>query len=145
MTHHYSDDDLTLYSNTLIVEKYGWEMIEKLLKQDMQFVRSHVLVAQETAKGERPVTFDQISQFNTVRFVAPDDLDGLSARTGRVLVGPGVAHRQRVVDGRIGAGGRRGLVASLGGLAGGERQQKEHEPLQWDLGRGGWTRFIFLS
>ena len=49
-------------------------MIEKLLKQDMQFVRSHVLVAQETAKGERPVTFDQISQFNKVRFVAPDDL-----------------------------------------------------------------------
>lgn len=68
------DDDLTLYSNTLIVEKYGWGMMEKLLKQDMQFVRSHVLVAQETAKGERPVTFDQISQFNNVRFVAPDDM-----------------------------------------------------------------------
>jgi ABC-type Fe3+ transport system substrate-binding protein len=68
------DDDLTLYSNTLIVEKYGWAMMEKLLKQDMQFVRSHVLVAQETAKGERPVTFDQISQFNKVRFVAPDDM-----------------------------------------------------------------------
>ena len=68
------DDDLTLYSNTLIVEKYGWEMIEKLLKQDMKFVRSHVLVAQETEKGERPVTFDQISQFNKVRFTAPDDL-----------------------------------------------------------------------
>ena len=49
-------------------------MIEKLLKQDMKFVRSHVLVAQETAKDERPVTFDQISQFNKVRFVAPDDL-----------------------------------------------------------------------
>ena len=68
------DDDLTLYSNTLIVEKYGWGMIEKLLKQDMKFVRSHVLVAQETAKGERPVTFDQISQFNKVSFVPPDDL-----------------------------------------------------------------------
>jgi ABC-type Fe3+ transport system substrate-binding protein len=68
------DDDLTLYSNTLIVEKYGWGMIEKLLQQDMKFVRSHVLVAQETAKGERPVTFDQISQFNKVSFVAPDDL-----------------------------------------------------------------------
>jgi ABC-type Fe3+ transport system substrate-binding protein len=68
------DDDLTLYSNSLIVEKYGWAMIEKLLKQDMQFVRSHVLVAQQTAKGERPVTFDQISQFNKVRFVAPDDM-----------------------------------------------------------------------
>ena len=40
----------------------------------MKFVRSHVLVAQETAKGERPVTFDQISQFNKVRFVAPEDL-----------------------------------------------------------------------
>src|SRR5262249_20100525 len=48
------DDDLTLYSNTLIVEKYGWSMIEKLLAQGMKFVRSHVLVAQETAKGERP-------------------------------------------------------------------------------------------
>jgi ABC-type Fe3+ transport system substrate-binding protein len=68
------DDDLTLYSNTLIVEKYGWGMIENLLKQNMKFVRSHVLVAQETAKGERPVTFDQISQFNKVSFVAPEDL-----------------------------------------------------------------------
>ncbi|MFL6795827.1 MAG: ABC transporter substrate-binding protein [Xanthobacteraceae bacterium] len=68
------DDDLTLYSNTLIVEKYGWEMIEQLLKQDIKFVRSHVLVAQETEKGERPVTFDQISQFNKVRFTPPDDL-----------------------------------------------------------------------
>ncbi len=68
------DDDLTLYSNTLIVEKYGWGIIEKLLAQDMKFVRSHVLVAQETAKGDRPVTFDQIAQFNRVTFVAPDDL-----------------------------------------------------------------------
>jgi ABC-type Fe3+ transport system substrate-binding protein len=68
------DDDLTLYSNALLVEKYGWGMIEKLLAQNMKFVRSHVLVAQETAKGERPVTFDMISQFNKVRFVVPDDL-----------------------------------------------------------------------
>jgi ABC-type Fe3+ transport system substrate-binding protein len=68
------DDDLTLYLYTLIVERYGWGMIEKLLKQDVKFVRSHVLVAHETEKGERPVTFDQISQFNKVRFIAPDDL-----------------------------------------------------------------------
>jgi ABC-type Fe3+ transport system substrate-binding protein len=68
------DDDLTLYSNALIVEKYGWGMIDKLLQQDMKFVRSHVLVAEETATGERPVTFDQISQFNKVRFVPPEDL-----------------------------------------------------------------------
>jgi ABC-type Fe3+ transport system substrate-binding protein len=68
------DDDLTLYSNMLIVEKYGWGMIEKLLTQRMKFVRSHVLVAQETAKAERPLTFDQISQFNKVSFVVPDDL-----------------------------------------------------------------------
>jgi len=68
------DDDLTLYSSTLIVEKYGWGMIERLLEQDMKFVRSHVLVSQETEKGERPVTFDQISQFNKVKFVVPDDL-----------------------------------------------------------------------
>jgi ABC-type Fe3+ transport system substrate-binding protein len=68
------DDDLTLYSYASIVEKYGWGMIEKLLTQDIKFVRSHVLVSQETEQGERPVTFDQISQFNKVRFVAPDDL-----------------------------------------------------------------------
>ena len=49
-------------------------MIERLLQQDIKFVRSHVLVAQETAKGDRPVTFDQISQFNKVSFVAPEDL-----------------------------------------------------------------------
>ena len=68
------DDDLTLYGYMLIVEKYGWGMIERLLTQRIKFVRSHVLVAQETAKGERPLTFDQISQFNKVSFVAPDDL-----------------------------------------------------------------------
>jgi ABC-type Fe3+ transport system substrate-binding protein len=42
------DDDLTLYSNTLIVERYGWGMFEKkVLKQDMKFVRSHILVSQD--------------------------------------------------------------------------------------------------
>jgi len=68
------DDDLTLYNYNLIVEKYGWGMIEQLLKQNIKFVRSHVLVSHETERGERPVTFDQISQFNKVSFAAPDDL-----------------------------------------------------------------------
>src|SRR5260370_9517181 len=58
------DDDLTLYSNTLIVGKYGWGIIERFLNQAMRFVRSHALVSQEPGKGERPLTFDQISQSN---------------------------------------------------------------------------------
>jgi ABC-type Fe3+ transport system substrate-binding protein len=68
------DDDLTLYLYTQITEKYGWGIIEKLLAQRLKFVRSHVLVSQTTASGERPVTFDQIALFNKVRFVEPNDL-----------------------------------------------------------------------
>src|SRR5712691_6544090 len=68
------DDDVTLYLYHQIVEKYGWRFVEDLVGQDLKFVCSNVLVANETTKGERPVTFDQISSFNKVRFVVPDDV-----------------------------------------------------------------------
>src|SRR5260370_33482188 len=66
------DDDLTLYSNTLIVEKYGWGMIERLLTQDMKFLRNHFLVSQATENGARPGTFSTISQLNKSKLKGPD-------------------------------------------------------------------------
>ena len=68
------DDDVTLYLYFQIAEKYGWKFIEDLVTQNVKYVRSHVLVAEQTATGERPVTFDQISSFNKVKFVVPDDV-----------------------------------------------------------------------
>jgi len=68
------DDDVTLYLYAKIVEKYGWDFVERLAAQDLKFVRSHVLVGELTTSGERPVTFDQISTFNKVKFVAPSDV-----------------------------------------------------------------------
>ena len=68
------DDDVTLYLYHQVAQRYGWALIETLSAQDIKYVRSHVLVAQEVAKGERPVTFDQISTFNKDTFVAPEDV-----------------------------------------------------------------------
>jgi ABC-type Fe3+ transport system substrate-binding protein len=68
------DDDVTLYLYGRIVRKYGWSFIDKLKLQKLRFVRSHVLVGELTKTGERPVTFDQISSFNSVTFVVPGDI-----------------------------------------------------------------------
>ena len=68
------DDDVTLYLYAKIVERYGWDFIAALAAQEPKYVRSHVLVGEQTASGERPVTFDQISTFNKVKFVAPGDV-----------------------------------------------------------------------
>jgi ABC-type Fe3+ transport system substrate-binding protein len=68
------DDDVTLFNYWHVVQKYGWGMIESLMSQRPKFVRSHVLVSQALASGERPVTFDQVSTFNKNEFVAPDDV-----------------------------------------------------------------------
>ena len=68
------DDDVTLFNYSHIVEKYGWGFMDRLMAQHPKFVRSHILVADATASGERPVTFDQIAAFNKVTFVVPEDV-----------------------------------------------------------------------
>jgi ABC-type Fe3+ transport system substrate-binding protein len=68
------DDDVTLFNYSHIVEKYGWGFMGRLMAQRPKFVRSHILVADVTASGERPVTFDQIAAFNKVTFVVPEDV-----------------------------------------------------------------------
>ena len=68
------DDDITLYLYTTIVNRYGWSFMPKFLAQQPKFVRSHVLVAQETATGDHPATFDQLIAFNRVTAVIPADI-----------------------------------------------------------------------
>jgi ABC-type Fe3+ transport system substrate-binding protein len=68
------DDDITLYLYTTIVARYGWSFMPKFMAQQPKFVRSHVLVAQETATGDHPVTFDQLIAFNKVTTVTPQDI-----------------------------------------------------------------------
>jgi ABC-type Fe3+ transport system substrate-binding protein len=68
------DDDVTLYLYRQIERKYGWSFFTKLMAQKPRFVRSHVLVADLVKTGARPVTFDQITSFNSSNFVPPADI-----------------------------------------------------------------------
>lgn len=68
------DDDVTLYLYDQIRKKYGLSFFSDLMKQNPQFVRSHVLVANALKTGTHVVTFDQITTFNSSNFVVPTDV-----------------------------------------------------------------------
>jgi ABC-type Fe3+ transport system substrate-binding protein len=52
-------DDVTLYLYQTIVDKYGWEFLDKLKANQPAFVRGHLGVARAVASGaDRTLTFD---------------------------------------------------------------------------------------
>ncbi|HEY7067528.1 MAG TPA: extracellular solute-binding protein [Chloroflexota bacterium] len=51
-------DELALYRYDTIVQKYGWEFVERLLANRPQFLRGHLGVAQEISAGRAGVSFD---------------------------------------------------------------------------------------
>jgi ABC-type Fe3+ transport system substrate-binding protein len=52
------DDDVSLYNYHTIVQKYGWKWMDALMANQPQFIRGHVGVAQEIARGRALVSFD---------------------------------------------------------------------------------------
>ena len=54
------DDDVTLYLYSTIVQKYGWQFMDGLVKNKPAYVMGHLGVAQKIAAGEFALTFDTI-------------------------------------------------------------------------------------
>jgi ABC-type Fe3+ transport system substrate-binding protein len=56
-----ADDDAALYLFHLIVQKYGWDWMDKYMADKANFVQGHLPVARSVASGESMVTFDASS------------------------------------------------------------------------------------
>jgi ABC-type Fe3+ transport system substrate-binding protein len=56
-----ADDDAALYLFHLIVQKYGWEWMEKYTANKANYVQGHLPVARSVASGENIVTLDASS------------------------------------------------------------------------------------
>ncbi len=56
-----ADDDAALYLFHLIVQKYGWDWMEKYTANKANYVQGHLPVARSVASGENIVTLDASS------------------------------------------------------------------------------------
>jgi ABC-type Fe3+ transport system substrate-binding protein len=56
-----ADDDATLYVFHTIVQKYGWEYMDRYMANKPNFVQGHLGVARSVADGTSIVTFDATS------------------------------------------------------------------------------------
>src|SRR5258705_87181 len=56
-----NDDDVTLYLFYTIVQKYGWEFMDKYMANNPQWVRGHLGTARAVASGQSAVTFDTMA------------------------------------------------------------------------------------
>jgi ABC-type Fe3+ transport system substrate-binding protein len=56
-----ADDDAALYLFHLIVQKYGWDWMEKYTANKANYVQGHLPVARSVASGETHVTLDASS------------------------------------------------------------------------------------
>jgi ABC-type Fe3+ transport system substrate-binding protein len=52
------DDDITLYLYYTIVQKYGWDYMRRLMDNKPRFIRGHLGVTQEIARGRAALSFD---------------------------------------------------------------------------------------
>jgi len=62
-----ADDDATLYLFHTIVEKYGWEYMDKYMANQPNFVQGHLSVARSVGAGSNIVTFDATSSVAEVK------------------------------------------------------------------------------
>ena len=79
-----NDDDVTLYLFYTIVQKYGWEFMDKYMANNPQWVRGHLGTARAVSSGQAAVTFDTMTnvtlglkQNNQPTDVAFSDVDPL--------------------------------------------------------------------
>ena len=62
-----ADDDATLYLFHTIVEKYGWEYMDKYMANKPNFVQGHLGVVRSVGAGTDVVTFDATSSAESVK------------------------------------------------------------------------------
>ena len=61
ITTYPNDDDVTLYLFYTMVQKYGWEFMEKYMATNPQWIRGHLGVARGVASGEAAMSFDTMA------------------------------------------------------------------------------------
>ena len=61
-----SDDDATLYLFYTIVQKYGWDYVDKYMANKPNFVQGHLNVARSVGAGTNVATFDATSSVDEV-------------------------------------------------------------------------------
>jgi ABC-type Fe3+ transport system substrate-binding protein len=61
ITTYPNDDDVTLYLFHTIVQKYGWDFMEKYMANTPLWIRGHLGVARVTASGQAKVSFDTMA------------------------------------------------------------------------------------
>jgi hypothetical protein len=61
ITTYPNDDDVTLYLFYTIVQKYGWEFMDKYIGNNPQWVRGHLGAARAVASGQAAATFDTMT------------------------------------------------------------------------------------
>jgi ABC-type Fe3+ transport system substrate-binding protein len=59
-----NDDDVTLYLYYTIVQKYGWEFMDKYMANEPKWIRGHLGVARAVAGGDADVSFDTITSIS---------------------------------------------------------------------------------
>ncbi len=62
-----ADDDATLYLFYTIVQKYGWEYMDKYMANKPNFVQGHLSVARRIGDGTDIATFDATSSADAVK------------------------------------------------------------------------------
>jgi ABC-type Fe3+ transport system substrate-binding protein len=63
-----ADDDATLYDFHTIVEKYGWDYMDRYMALEPKFIQGHLGVARSLGSGESLLSFDNtIGSTNTVK------------------------------------------------------------------------------
>lgn len=59
-----ADDDATLYDFYNIVQKYGWQWMDRYMANQPNFIQGHLGVVRSIASGENLVTFDTIASIS---------------------------------------------------------------------------------
>jgi ABC-type Fe3+ transport system substrate-binding protein len=68
ITAYPADDDATLYDFYTIVQKYGWDYMDRYMAQQPKFIQGHLGVARSLGSGESDASFDNsVSSTNGVK------------------------------------------------------------------------------
>jgi ABC-type Fe3+ transport system substrate-binding protein len=128
-----ADDDATLYLFDTIVQKYGWDYMQRLMYNKPRFIRGHLGVTQEIARGRAALSFDVSASSVAagtgsgaikVTFPAEDPIPIFETRAG-IFKGAPHPHAARLFEAwllsrdyqsRQGAWSTRGDVAPTGGF-----------------------------
>ncbi len=66
VTPYPADDDVTLYRFHTIVERYGWEFMDRYMANEPTFIQGHLGALRSISAGDNLVTFDMIAALTLI-------------------------------------------------------------------------------